>query len=137
MNRRNGPYFVDGSGFCGQGRDSDIIDFNEPPPGQPGLWCKWIPSEDGTYIEWDGGEKFYDSAEWMQYIIEHFIGSSPLAKDELPFLEGHVCSGLINAQGEDPADIWAIQVANNAVSTATCTVTPNDFVPLASTKLIA
>lgn len=37
MDRRNGPYFVEGSGFCGQGSDSDIYDYNRPPPGQPGL----------------------------------------------------------------------------------------------------
>ncbi|MFU8842124.1 MAG: hypothetical protein ACNA8R_15685, partial [Nitriliruptoraceae bacterium] len=32
MNRTNGPYFVHGSEPHGQGRDPDIIDYNEPPP---------------------------------------------------------------------------------------------------------
>ena len=33
MDRTRGPYFVDGSGPFGQGRDGDIRDFNKPPAG--------------------------------------------------------------------------------------------------------
>src|SRR5215467_9643211 len=35
MDRTRGPYFVDGSGPFGQGRDDDIQNFNQPPAGQP------------------------------------------------------------------------------------------------------
>ena len=38
MDRKNGPYFVDGTGDYGQGRDPDIRDYNKAPAGQPGLW---------------------------------------------------------------------------------------------------
>lgn len=113
MDRRNGPYFVEGSGFCGQGSDSDIYDYNRPPPGQPGLWCKWEPTEDGTKIEWNGAEKFYDPVEWMQYLIDHFIGENPLAKEELPFFNKHVVHGKIEAQGEEHSDHWFLVVENN------------------------
>ena len=40
---------------------------------QPGLWCQWVPSSDGTEIAWDEGEKFYNYEEWMQYLLDHFL----------------------------------------------------------------
>ena len=115
MNRKNGPYFVNGTEFAGQGRDTDIIDYNEPPEGQPSLWCQWVPTKDGQYIEWDGGEKFYHADDWMEYIIQHFIGAKPLAKEHLPFLQGHSCNGKIKAQGEDMDDRWLLNVEDNKV----------------------
>jgi hypothetical protein len=73
MDRARGPYFVDGSGPFGQGHDDDIRDFNKPPGGQPGLWCRWEPTKDGTAITWSGVEKFYNSEEWMTYLIDLFL----------------------------------------------------------------
>lgn len=67
------PYFVGGLGFAGQENDASVLDHNSPPNGQPGLWCQWVPTEDRTGIEWDGGEKFYDYEEWIQYLIDHFL----------------------------------------------------------------
>lgn len=116
MDRKNGPYFVDGTGYAGQGRDADIIDFNKPPEGQPELWCKYEVSEDGSKIYWSGAEKFYSSVEWMEYIIDHFIGFKPLAKKELPFLESHLLHGVLEAQGEEVSDHWFLKVENNIVS---------------------
>lgn len=46
-----GGYFVgtaDQDG--GQVRDDSIVAYNDPPAGQPGLWCQWTPDEDGTAI---------------------------------------------------------------------------------------
>lgn len=127
MSRMNGPYFVDGTGDYGQGRDSDILDFNRPPEGQPGLWCNWTPTEDGTAIEWDGGEKFYNAEKWMAYLIKHFVGSDPIAKREHPeefsFLQGHDLNGRIDAQGEDYDDKWLLIVENNKVKVADVIVT--------------
>lgn len=114
MDRKNGPYYVEDSSFLGQ---SDIYDYNRPPPGQPDLWCHWEPSEDGTKIEWNGAEKFYHAFEWMEYIINHFVGSNPLAKNELPFLEKHVVHGVIEAQGQERSDHWYLIVENNQVRT--------------------
>lgn len=118
MRRKNGPYFVDGDGFRGQKEESDIEDFNAPPEGQPGLWCQWVPTDDGKAIEWDGGEKFYRSPEWMAYLIDHFIGSNPKAKTVLPFLQSHTLNGTIDAAGEDPDDRWRLIVENNNVRVA-------------------
>jgi hypothetical protein len=117
MNRTRGPYYC-GTGDFGQDQEPDILDYNHPPEGQPGLWCQWIATEDGHFIEWDVGEKFYSSAEWMKYIIQHFIGPNPIAKAELPFLRGHTLNGEIEAEGEDSSDRWKLIVADNEVSVA-------------------
>jgi hypothetical protein len=119
MDRARGPYFVGGSGFRGQGTDHDVRDFNRPPAGQPGLWCQWVPTEDGAAIEWDGGEKFYAAEAWMAYLLEHFVGHDPVARRADPqrfaFLQGHTCNGEIEAQGEAPDDRWGLVVEDNRV----------------------
>lgn len=120
MNRSNGPYFVDGTGLAGQNADPDVIDHNSPPKGQPGLWCQWIPSPDGTRIIWNGAENFYDSEQWMEYLIEHFIGDNPIAKKvafkDFEFLQGHILNGEIKARGEQSDDRWTLYVIENVVS---------------------
>jgi hypothetical protein len=40
--------------------DEDIIDSSIPPSNQPSLWCKWVPSDDGKELKWNGREKFTD-----------------------------------------------------------------------------
>src|SRR5574337_670521 len=117
MERSRGPYFVDGiSGWWADSED-DIQNYNTPPAGQPGLWCHWVPSEDGTCLLWDGGENFYDSAEWMKYLIDHFLKPGCLAKPSLSFLQAnHTMNGVIDAQGEDIEDRRRIEVLNNKVS---------------------
>lgn len=71
--------------------------------GFPGLYCQWVPSQDGTEIIWDGNEKFYDSVEWMQYIIDKMFPT-------------HKFSGVIYAQGEETGDVWDLIVKNNVAS---------------------
>lgn len=118
MNRKKGPYYAVDDGDYGQNREDDIINYNRPPPGQPGLCCQWIPTEDGSEIEWDGGEKFYNSVEWMCYIIDHFLAPNAKAKDILPFLQAnHTVNGEIEAQGEESDDRWKLIVKNNKVTT--------------------
>lgn len=98
-----GEYFIGGLGFMGQDRDNTIVDYNEPPKTQPGLWCQWEVTEDGKYIQWNEVEKFYDADIWMQYIIDNFIGNN------------YSCNGTINAQGEESDDQWDLIVENNKV----------------------
>ena len=116
MDRENGPYFVNGSGDMGQGRDKDIRNHNEPPLGQPSLWCQWVSTEDGEFLEWDGNEKFYNAPEWMKYLIEHFLKPGCIGAEELPFLQAnHVLNGEIEAQGEEPDDSWVLVIKENSV----------------------
>ena len=107
-----GEFYIDGSGFLGQDRDDDIIDYNRPPKTQPGLWCQWVPTGDGRGIEWDGGEKFYNYVEWLEYLIESVFpwiledGDEPL-----------VLNGEIEWYGEDREDVGKIVVKDNKVIT--------------------
>ncbi|MFR9773075.1 hypothetical protein [Nocardia sp. SC052] len=124
MDRTSGPYFVDGTdGAIGhdQGHDPDIRSCNRPPKGQPGPWCGWVPTKDGTAIEWDSCEKFYDSDAWMQYLIDHFLRSGAQAEGHKGFEDftfDHVVNGVIHAQGEDPQATWDLIVTDNAVTIA-------------------
>lgn len=95
-----------GPNWAGQRRDASVIDGNEPPAGQPGLWCQWVPSDSRASIEWNGGEKFYDYVEWLEYLIAHFLQ---------PW--GYTLNGEVEWQGEDSADFGKIVVTNNAVQT--------------------
>ncbi|MFF4344599.1 hypothetical protein ACFY00_32320 [Kitasatospora sp. NPDC001540] len=121
MDRDRGPYFVEGTGFMGRGHDPDVRGYNTPPAGQPNLWCKWEPTADGTAIAWNGVEKFYDAAEWMAYLVEHFLRPGARAAGG-PGFEGftfdHVLDGVIDAQGEEPDDTWQLVVRANGVSVA-------------------
>jgi hypothetical protein len=113
-----GEYFV--AGGSNPERSRDIINYNDPPAGQPGLWCQWTPNQEnpdhhygshdydapeGTEIGWDGGEKFYYYVEWLKYIIEHFLK---------PW--GYVLNGEVKWQGERRDDIGLIIVKDNVVT---------------------
>lgn len=100
-----GGYFVGAGGFAGQEHDKTIVDYNIEPAGQPGLWCQWVPTEDGEGICWDGGEKFYEHVKWLEYLIIHFLK---------PW--GYVLSGSVRWQGEDGDDRGTITVKDNVVS---------------------
>lgn len=122
MNRAKGPYFVGGTGMLGQGSDSDIISYNDPPAGQPGLWCQWVPTDGGDGLEWDGSEKFYHATDWMKYIIDHFLKPGADASHShdpqfANFTFNHTVNGVIDAQGEDPDDRWQLHVVENYVTT--------------------
>jgi hypothetical protein len=119
MHRDNGPYYVDGTGYAGQGHDPDIRNHNRPDPSQPGLWCKWEPNGDGTAIEWNGVEKFYDATEWMRYLVDHFLKSDGHAKGQPGFEKftfDHTVNGTINAEGEEHGDEWQLTVVDNVVT---------------------
>ena len=128
MNRTNGPYFVGGEGYARQGCGSDeIFDRNAPHSSQPGLWCQWEPSEDGTQISWNGTEKFYDSVEWMAYLIDSFLKPGAVVQQNLTvaksaderfnhFTFDHTVNGIIHAKGEDKDDTWDLVVNKNKVT---------------------
>jgi hypothetical protein len=99
-----GGFFVAEDGFAGQDNGPDVTDSNRPPRGQPGLWCQWVPNEEGTCVHWDGGEKFYDYTEWLAYLIEHFLE---------PW--GYKLNGKVEWQGEDANDRGTIHVKDNVV----------------------
>ena len=120
MHRHSGPYTIGGSDERAGELNVDVIDSNEPPPGQPGLWCQWVPSCGGRCLVWDGGEKFYAPTEWLRYLIDHFLRPGALASTAgLPGFErftfDHECSGEVAARREDTGRLWLIVVEDNDV----------------------
>lgn len=96
----DGEYFVGGLGYAGQDRDESVYnEGGEPPRTQPGLWCHWVLSEDGTELKWNGAEKFYKYIEWLQYMIDNFFTGW-----------GIELSGEIKWQGQDELDYGTIKV---------------------------
>jgi hypothetical protein len=100
-----GAYFVGGGDFRGQEHSEDVVGYNDPPKGQPGLWCQWVPDEAGTVIQHDEGEKFYSYVEWIEYLIQHFLA---------PW--GYTLSGEVTWSGEEQGDMGKIVIEANAVS---------------------
>jgi hypothetical protein len=98
----DGEFFVGGVGFMGQDNDQSIVDYNHPPRTQPGLWCQWVPSDDGTEIQWDQGEKFYGYVEWLGYLVDNFL---------TPW--GYKLNGTVEWQGEDNVDFGQIVVVDS------------------------
>jgi hypothetical protein len=94
-----GEYFVGAQGYKGQKGDESVISYNSPPRSQPGLWCKWEITEDGTKLQWNQAEKFYYYVQWLQYLESNFI-----KKWNRKF------SGVITYQGEDDEDFGMITV---------------------------
>ena len=103
----DGEFFVFGTGSYGQDNDNTIVDFNQQPSTQPSLWCQWVPTEDGTAIEWDGGEKFYAYSEWLFYLITKILAPN-----------GYTLNGTVIWQGEETGDVGKIHVVNNVVTVA-------------------
>lgn len=108
----DGSFFVGERGICGQEHGPDILDYNKPPAGQPGLWCQWEPSDEGNLLSWDGGEKFYHYTEWLAYLIKYFF--APWGKS---------VNGVVGWQGEDPGDTGQIRVTKNVIETRVGKVT--------------
>ena len=109
-----GEFFVGGAGFAGQGNDLSVINHNRPPSSQPGLWCQWVPIEEsGVYSRfgWNGGEKFYNYIEWLEYLIKNLLE---------PW--GYALNGEVTWQGEERDDIGKLIVTNNKVSVKNGTI---------------
>lgn len=101
-----GEFYVDGTGWAGQDSDKNVINYNKPPSTQPGLWCQWVPTDDGSELVWDGGEKFYNYVEWLEYLIDKILAP-----------RGYTINGECQWFGENRDDVGVIIVKNNIVTT--------------------
>ena len=108
---QDGGYFLGGVGFAGQGKDDSVTGPNDPPAGQPSLWCQWVITEEGSKLEWDCGEKFYEYARWLDYIQEHFL---------TPW--GSKLTGQIDWSGEDENDIGVLYASDGRVEEVSSTI---------------
>lgn len=104
-----GEYYIGGESWGyenhieGNASRVSIISYNENPKNQAGFWCRWI-IEDGEIV-WDGGEKFYNYVEWLQYIIDNFLS-----------VWGIVINGEVTYEGEDLDDFGKIIVVDNVIT---------------------
>jgi hypothetical protein len=81
-----------------------IINYDEPPGQQPGLWCNWVPLRDGHALGWNGAEKFYHYEEWLGYLLNTYL---------IPW--GYEVSGSVCWSGEDMEDFGWLRVHGNQV----------------------
>lgn len=98
----NGNLGPEGAYYIGDDTTS-ILDYNNPPEGQPGLWCGWIIGEeiDSHTLQCNELEKFYHYFEWLQYLIDHFLKT-----------EGLRLVGEISFEGEDSEDAGVIDIVD-------------------------
>lgn len=95
-------YGIDGEFYVDQGESKSIVDYNKPPSTQPGLWCGWIPSNDGSSIVWNEVEKFYYYEEWIVYLIQKILAP-----------KGYILNGSVSFEGEDTDDSGCLVVKDN------------------------
>lgn len=112
-----GGFFVGAGGELGQegggmlfdpgGRPAEelgILDFNQPPSGQPHLWCCWRPTHEGEGIFCLEGGSHYEYVTWLRFLLANFLR---------PW--GYLVSGSLRYQGEDHNDRGRILVSGQEV----------------------
>ena len=72
--------------------------------GYPGFYCQWVFNRETCTIEWDGGEKFYEYIQWLQFVFEKC--------DELNLS----ANGKISWQGDNYQDQGEIIVEKNLIT---------------------
>jgi hypothetical protein len=122
--RPDGPYAVPGNPMAALDSEPEQVDvetYNQIAPGQPQLWCQWVPCFDGCCLSFDGNEKFYRPIEWMRYLIQHFLKPGAVAsKTGLPAFEhftfDHQLNGIVVGCRRDTKQLYAINVKANRVT---------------------
>ena len=82
---------------------NDFSDERHEGSKYPGIWCQWIIADDDK-LEWDGGEKFYNYVEWLEYLIKNYFNVWDVK-----------LNGTIKWQGESMDDRGKIIVENNNI----------------------
>lgn len=70
----------------------------------PDSYNQWSPDKDGSGLGWNGGEKFYEYVEWLEWLIENYFRPRDI-----------VLNGILRYQGEEIGDIGRIEVKDNEV----------------------
>lgn len=102
-----GEFFIEeekGNNIFSKPSKGTIVDHNKPPKTQPGLWLQWMFEEDMQTIVWDGGEKFYNYIEWIEYLIIRILEPA-----------GYKVNGQVEWNGEDIGDIGTIRIIDNKI----------------------
>jgi hypothetical protein len=66
----------------------------------PGIWLQWklIEEENNFFLVWDNNEKFYNSFEWLVWIIDSFFTPNKIIANGTIYLFDHYAysTGVIN-----------------------------------------
>jgi hypothetical protein len=124
FDRPDGPYAVPGNPMAALDDERETVDvdtYNRIAPGQPQLWCQWVPCLDGCCLSFNGHEKFYQPVDWMRYLINHFLKPGAAAsRSGLPAFEhftfDHRLDGMVVGCRRDNKELFAIQVKANRVT---------------------
>lgn len=82
-------------------QDKAFIKYSDKHPDS---YNQWKPLDDGTGLCWNGGEKFYNYKEWLQWLIDYYLKP-----------RGINTSGVIRYQGEEIGDVGRLEVTDNIV----------------------
>lgn len=72
--------------------------------GQPDSYNQWILTKDCRHIKWDGGEKFYNYVEWLQFLISAVLTPAKLT-----------LSGSVQYSGEETDDVGVLAIVDGKV----------------------
>ena len=75
------------------------------PAGAPNPYLQWRPTHDGRGLEWDGGEKFYDYAEWLEWLSREWFRP-----------RGIEVLGEVRYQGESTGDAGTLRIVKGIAS---------------------
>ena len=124
FDRPEGPYAVPGNPYVDDRAEADAAGdrYNRPAPGQPQLWCQWVPCWSGCCLSVDGSEKFYEPVAWLRYLVNHFLRPGARAsKSGAPqfdhFTFDHALSGMVVGCRRDNKELFAITANGSRVST--------------------
>ena len=92
----------------------NIIDFNNPPPTQPSLWCNFTYDSSKKAVVWNGNDKTRNGIEWINYILNLLLKN------------GYEMRGKMDWEGEEFQDRGTINVDGKEVIVKDA-VSPNQF----------
>lgn len=120
FDRPGGPYDVPGNPRAEESAAVPSDRRNRVAPGQPELWCSWVPCWDGCCLAFSGDEKFHRPVEWLRYLIAHFLKPGALAsKSEVhwfrEFTFDHVLDGVVVGCRRDNKELFSVTVTGNRV----------------------
>lgn len=118
--RKEGPYYVPPNPYADQVSE-DRERTNRVAPGQPQLWCRWVPCWDGCCIALDGEEKIYQPTRWLDYLVQHFLApGAEASRSGLKLFEDftfdHHLDGLVIGCRRDNKELYEIRVEDNVIS---------------------
>lgn len=99
-----------------------LLEFNEDPENipapHPSSYMQWVPGKNLDSIGWDGGEKFYDYAEWLQWLVGWLAA------------RGIESVGILSWSGEQAGDTGTLTVFDGRVESRANGVKTDEFKPI-------